>query len=206
MNARTILDSRSHSLRRACTALAVAGLVPIIAAAQTAPQPQRASRAESTGVAGGLLVGAAAAGPFGAIFGAATGGWLGDRFHQERSSARTARELRYQYTFRTGSTELQPEAVEQLQQVAKLARSARRATLRITGEADPRGDAAYNLELSRQRALAVGRVLADAGMPAERMVIEGIGAVGGTGATDAATPDLDGYAFARRVTVVIETS
>jgi outer membrane protein OmpA-like peptidoglycan-associated protein len=45
-----------------------------------------ASRETNIGVFTGLAVGAAAAGPVGAVVGAAAGGWLGERYHRERDS------------------------------------------------------------------------------------------------------------------------
>ena len=45
-----------------------------------------APKEESIGVSSGVVVGALAGGPVGAIVGAAMGGWLGDRFHRERSA------------------------------------------------------------------------------------------------------------------------
>jgi outer membrane protein OmpA-like peptidoglycan-associated protein len=52
-------------------------------AAQPLYAEGRASKQETIGVGTGLVVGAAAAGPFGAIFGAAAGAWLGDRYHRK---------------------------------------------------------------------------------------------------------------------------
>lgn len=46
--------------------------------------PPRASKQESIGIGGGLVVGALAAGPVGAILGAATGALLGDRMHRDQ--------------------------------------------------------------------------------------------------------------------------
>lgn len=45
-----------------------------------------APKEESIGVGSGLIAGALAGGPVGAIVGAAMGGWLGDKFHRERSA------------------------------------------------------------------------------------------------------------------------
>jgi len=47
------------------------------------PPVRKASKQESIGVVSGLAVGAVAAGPIGAIVGAAAGGWLGDRYHRQ---------------------------------------------------------------------------------------------------------------------------
>src|SRR5262245_8887161 len=43
------------------------------------------AKEESIGVGSGAVIGAAAGGPVGFILGAAFGGWLGDRFHHERT-------------------------------------------------------------------------------------------------------------------------
>jgi len=45
----------------------------------------RAPKEESIGVGSGAAIGAIAGGPIGFVIGAAFGGWLGDRFHHERS-------------------------------------------------------------------------------------------------------------------------
>ena len=45
-----------------------------------------ASHETNVGVFTGLAVGAAAAGPVGAVVGAAAGGWLGERYHREHES------------------------------------------------------------------------------------------------------------------------
>jgi outer membrane protein OmpA-like peptidoglycan-associated protein len=52
----------------------------------------RAPKEESIGVGSGAAIGALAGGPVGFVLGAAFGGWLGDRFHQERSARRVADE------------------------------------------------------------------------------------------------------------------
>jgi outer membrane protein OmpA-like peptidoglycan-associated protein len=48
-------------------------------------EKNRAAKEESIGVGSGAAIGAIAGGPVGLIIGAAFGGWLGDRFHHERS-------------------------------------------------------------------------------------------------------------------------
>jgi outer membrane protein OmpA-like peptidoglycan-associated protein len=160
----------------------------------------KASREESTGVASGLVIGAAAAGPFGAVIGAATGAWFGDRWHAQRKTTLAARELTHQFGFRTDSATLEPDATEALRQLALLAQRLPGTRLRVVGAADPRGNPDYNLALSRRRAEAVAAVLRGAGIDGDRLVVEGVGAV----PPDGATPDPDGWAFARRVTVTFE--
>lgn len=51
---------------------------------------ERAAKEESIGLGSGAAIGALAGGPVGLIVGAAFGGWLGDRFHHERSERATA--------------------------------------------------------------------------------------------------------------------
>jgi outer membrane protein OmpA-like peptidoglycan-associated protein len=76
------------------------------------------------------------------------------------------------------------------------------AQVRIDGYADPRGSATLNDDLSVRRAEAVALALVQAGVPRERLVIEG------HGSTQSTSPrgDLDAYAFDRRVTVRLENS
>jgi outer membrane protein OmpA-like peptidoglycan-associated protein len=67
-------------------AMALAGL-PVANAAtasQTQESQQPASKQENIGAFTGLAVGAAAAGPVGAIVGLVAGVWLGDRYHRQR--------------------------------------------------------------------------------------------------------------------------
>jgi len=57
-----------------------------------AAEKNRAAKEESIGLGSGAAIGALAGGPVGLIVGAAFGGWLGDRFHHERSARRAADE------------------------------------------------------------------------------------------------------------------
>ena len=54
-----------------------------VSAAQTAGTQQHASKQENIGVFTGLAVGAAAAGPIGAMVGMVAGAWLGDHYHRQ---------------------------------------------------------------------------------------------------------------------------
>jgi outer membrane protein OmpA-like peptidoglycan-associated protein len=58
-------------------------------AAGTAAGPDSNAKAEDIGIVTGLAVGAAAGGPVGAVIGAAAGGLMGDRYHQQRQTAKT---------------------------------------------------------------------------------------------------------------------
>lgn len=197
----------SLNARRSCPLAPVLalGLASVVvtapAAAGTAPAAARASRAESAGVASGLVLGAAAGGPFGAVLGSATGAWLGDRYHRAREAARSVGLLQHRFGFRTGSAELEPDAAEQLRRLAQVVAGLDAVRVRIVGEADPRGAASYNLELSRRRAEAVARVFAEQGLPRSRLIVAGLGAVASAAGS---APDPDGDAFARRVTVTFD--
>ncbi|MEZ5458479.1 MAG: OmpA family protein [Steroidobacteraceae bacterium] len=185
------------------TALCLGLVLPVLACTAQAGDLDttgKASREESTGVASGLLIGAAAGGPFGAVIGAATGAWFGDRWHAQRTTTRAAQALTHQFGFRTDSAQLEPEAVAALQQLASFAQRLPGTRLRIVGAADPRGAPDYNRTLSERRAAAVAEVLRGAGVADTRLVVEGIGAVGGDGGVQGP----DEWAFARRVTVTLE--
>lgn len=63
-------------------AISLAGL-PAAHAATPSSKQQPASKQENIGVFTGLAVGAAAAGPIGAMVGMVAGAWLGDRYHRQ---------------------------------------------------------------------------------------------------------------------------
>ncbi|MEZ5500200.1 MAG: OmpA family protein [Steroidobacteraceae bacterium] len=207
-------------------ALAVAATIcaPHVLAGEPA---SKASRPESTGVVSGMVVGAAAAGPFGAVLGAATGAWLGDRFNRSHESAQqlavklagnetrldasearvrdlgqamqTADQLTTQLGFRTGSFELRDEQAMAMRRLGALVAVLPDATVDIDGFADARGDEHYNLELSRARAQSVADELALAGVERERIRI----AAHGESASVSPEGDADGLALERRVQVTL---
>jgi outer membrane protein OmpA-like peptidoglycan-associated protein len=207
------------------TALMVAGAAVAPAFAGTAesagPAPTaRASKQETIGVGSGLAIGALAAGPFGALIGAATGSWLGDRYHRQAlaraESERRLERLRaaganlgIQVMFRTDDAALQPTDVEALERLAAVARGLTGAKLAVAGFTDPRGSARHNRELATRRAAGVVEMLERAGVDPRAIAVEvpeaTLGAAdAGTLASAASTgTDLDGYAFQRRVTVRI---
>jgi len=194
--------------------------LPALAGSASAPAPG-ASRSESTGVASGLAIGAAAGGPIGALVGAAAGGWLGDRMHRERTAhGRTRAELAganlraaglsLHLMFRTDESRLRPDDEARVAQFATLAAATPGAVLQVTGFADPRGSATHNAALAAERAARVAARLVEAGMPGDRLVVSSEtpdvasgGPADGGRATSAVPPDLDGYAFQRRVTLKI---
>lgn len=64
----------------------------LLATSSWAGPKNKAPKEESIGLGSGAAIGAMAGGPVGLILGAAFGGWLGDRFHTERSERRSADE------------------------------------------------------------------------------------------------------------------
>ena len=102
--------------------------------------------------------------------------------------------------FRTDDTSIKAEDMGPLLKLGALAASVPDAKVRVAGFADPRGDAAYNEELSQRRAEAVAAALVCGGIARERLIIEAHGA----SESASAAGDLDGYALDRRVTVRLE--
>jgi outer membrane protein OmpA-like peptidoglycan-associated protein len=64
----------------------------LLATSSIAAPKNRAPKEEGIGLGSGAAIGALAGGPVGLVLGAAFGGWLGDRFHEERSGRRNADE------------------------------------------------------------------------------------------------------------------
>ena len=185
-------------------------LIPIAARCEARESRSHETQKETVGVLSGLAIGAAAAGPFGAVLGAAAGAWVGDRVQREEMGRRVAQRdldlsrsrgmgLTVNAMFRTGGCELRPEDAEALAHLARLALQMHAVNLKVSGFADPRGAAELNLALSARRAQGVAQWLRDQGIAADRIIVEALGAVGGGS-------DLDGYAFERRVTVQIQSA
>ena len=84
--------------------IAVMVAVLIAAPAWTAER-NGAPKEETIGVGGGAAIGAIAGGPIGVILGAALGGWVGDRFHRERSQRQAAEERHAQASAAADSLE-----------------------------------------------------------------------------------------------------
>ena len=204
---------------------------------KTAPSKQ-----QSIGVASGFAIGAAAAGPVGAIAGAAAGGWLGERFHRQASARealqadlekaaveqgtlaarlavlngslaeeqsrsgqldlalKSTDQLATVIHFRTNDDTVEESAIAPLQRLGEMAAALKDASLRLEGYADSRGSDAFNLALSQRRAEAVAEILGEAGVPADRLVIEARGKADST----CDPGDADGLALDRRVSVTLE--
>ena len=103
--------------------------------------------------------------------------------------------------FKTAAAAINSLQLSALQKIGALAASLPPgAKVRIDGYADPRGPATLNDDLSLRRAEAVALTLEKAGVPQDRLVIEG------HGSSESTSPrgDMDAYAFDRRVTVRLQ--
>jgi outer membrane protein OmpA-like peptidoglycan-associated protein len=110
------------------------------------------------------------------------------------------RDLGAEVDFRTNDVSLSSDSVARLTRLGAVAGALPDLKIRVCGYADPRGAPGYNLALSQRRAEAVAAVLQEAGVGAERLIVEAHGTEGSTSAEG----DLDGYALERRVTVQLE--
>ena len=108
--------------------------------------------------------------------------------------------LQTDVSFRTNDDSINAQAMSPLLKIGALAASMPDMKVRVAGYADPRGSEEVNDALSRRRAEAVAAVLEKAGLPKDRMIVEGHG----KGESTAMDGDLDGYAFERKVTVRLE--
>lgn len=79
---------------------------------RAARQESRAAKEEAFGVGGGAAIGGLAGGPIGVVLGAAFGGWLGDRFHDERQARRDSDVRAAQASAQAGSLEQRLAATE----------------------------------------------------------------------------------------------
>jgi outer membrane protein OmpA-like peptidoglycan-associated protein len=109
-------------------------------------------------------------------------------------------ELQTDVSFRTNDDSITAQSMSPLLKMGALAASMPDVKVRVEGYADPRGSEEVNDALSRRRAEAVAAVLEQAGLPKDRMVVEGHG----KSESRAMDGDLDGYAFERKVTVRLE--
>lgn len=82
--------------------------------------------------------------------------------------------------FETGSDRLTREALQLINDSAAQIRACKVAEVQVTGLADADGSAERNMELSRQRALAVTKALSARGYPTPTFDINAAGAAGAT--------------------------
>lgn len=158
------------------------------------------SKKGGAGFASGAIIGGAAAGPLGAVIGGAAGAIMGERSHKksEALAARRAESVRLASNleslnlsladieskagavgstvqFRTGQTTVRDSDRARLQKLGTLVADLKDVRVRVSGFADSRGDEALNQSLSHERAEMVARELEKAGIPKERLIIEGMG-------------------------------
>jgi len=216
------MNTRKTRFAVATLAVAVAGALGALPAraGEAADARQPGSKEANIGALTGLAVGAAAAGPLGAMAGAVAGIVLGDRYHRQAQAAAVSEaqrtqlagslaereatlsrtnELELEVSFRTDDDAVAVPAMAPLLKLGALIASMPQAQVRIAGYADPRGSDAWNDDLSLRRAQNVAAVLTQAGVPHERMLIEAHGK-----REAAAAGDTDAYALERRVTVRLE--
>jgi outer membrane protein OmpA-like peptidoglycan-associated protein len=234
------MNAPGTKLRAAALGLVVSGCTLLPAYADETPDDgSRGSKQTRIGAVTGIALGAAAAGPVGAVMGAAAGVAIGDRYRRQAQTttaltqdldqseavraqlAHSVAELNYslaaaqargeqldqvlQHTgqlefdvnFRTGDDAVTAQAMAPLLKLGGLVASLPQTQVLVAGFADPRGSEAYNDALSFRRAECVAAVLASAGVPRERILIE----ARGKSAALSAPGDHDGYALDRRVTV-----
>lgn len=77
--------------------------------------------------------------------------------------------------FDRGSAELGSEQLDLVNNAATSARRTGSKRLEVVGHADRQGSSSYNLLLARRRADAVTAALAERGIPASAIAVEGVG-------------------------------
>ena len=106
-------------------------------------------------------------------------------------------ELQLELLFKTGATELSESAQEKLALLADFIAKNEQLDIQLDGYADPRGDAAFNLQLSEQRVAAVAKALVMAGIDPARISTHSYG----DSQSIAAEGDYDAYALERVVRI-----
>lgn len=184
------------------------------------------SKKGAAGFTSGAIIGAAAGGPIGAFVGASVGTIMGER-SQKKSEALAARKAESEklasdldslhvslaefetkagamgstVQFRTGQTVVRDSDRARLQRLGALVAKLDQVHVRVSGFADSRGDETYNQELSKERAEMVARELEKAGIPKERLIVEGMGERFASSESGA-----DDQAFERSVEIRVESS
>ena len=128
------------------------------------------------------------------------GGGAPDGAVRQPDLALASEQLALDVSFASDDDGISAQAVAPLLKLGALVASLPGASVRVAGYADPRGSDEYNQELSLRRAQSVAAVLAAAGVPAERILIEGRG----RSEAKAAAVQAQAFAAQRRVTVRVE--
>lgn len=179
----------------------IAGVLAItLVANPTFAREGSGSKRGGAGFASGAIVGGAAGGPIGAIVGATVGAAMGE--HSKKKSEQLARrkaeaaelqtrmealneslstiegkagEVGSTVQFRTGETGLRDSDKARIARLGALVAGLPDVRVRVSGFADARGDETLNLSLSQERAEMVARELEKAGVPKDRLTVEGMG-------------------------------
>jgi len=217
-----IWNTRFHKPAMIAGALAISLAVnPAFAGEQN-----KGSKKGGAGFVSGAIVGAAAGGPIGAFVGASVGTIMGERSHKKSQvlAARQAESARLASNieslnlsladieskaggvgstvqFRTGQTSVRDSDRARLQKLGTLVADLKDVRVRVSGFADSRGDDTLNQALSQERAEMVARELEQAGVPKERLVVEGMGER--FASSEATTDD---QAFERTVEIRFEST
>jgi len=141
---------------------------------------------------GGALRGALIGGAAGGVLGAGTGVYMDKQqaeFNRQLADEQRSHQIEVErlknenlkitmnseVSFAYNSAQLTPAFHNTLDKVADILNRYPRSTIRIIGHTDSRGSAAYNQQLSEQRAKAVKYYLVDRNVDARRIVTEGRG-------------------------------
>jgi outer membrane protein OmpA-like peptidoglycan-associated protein len=101
--------------------------------------------------------------------------------------------------FRTGSSQIEPKMVAQLNSLAEMLKAFPQFQLLVEAGADQRGTEAFNQQLSRERAEAVAEMLINAGLTEERIKLR----YQGESAAIYPLTDVEGLAFDRMVQLTL---
>lgn len=104
--------------------------------------------------------------------------------------------------FKTGSDELEPAYRKQLNKLAEILKREAHLTVQLTGHADNRGDTAYNLTLSEQRAERVKVYLMEQGVSGKQLLTY---AAGESNSSDS-PPNQESWFFDRKVVLQLGSS
>jgi len=99
----------------------------------------------------------------------------GDTLGMRRDGERIVLSLPNRTSFAVGEARLDPSAATQLAPIAAVLADFSMFLVAVLGHTDDTGPVALNQRLSEQRALAVARLLVDAGVARQRVVVVGFG-------------------------------
>lgn len=198
-------------------ALPLAAALLLTACTDTGPRQNAgaATGAVAGGLLGGVLGKSAGTAVVGAGIGAIAGGMIGQQLDAQAGDLRTSLgndrikvvntgsslvvTMPDDITFATDSARLTPVIRTNLRALATHLKKYPNSTVQVVGHTDNTGSAAYNLNLSRQRAAAVTQVLVNNGISPSRITSIGRG----EDVPVASNLSAEGRAQNRRVEIVI---